>query len=62
MGKWSPDRTAVHRGHQNGEVTLDSPRVPVKRPRALSADGELEVSLKTYEHFAAPDQLEEVGL
>jgi hypothetical protein len=32
--------------------------VPVRRPRARTADGESEVALKTYEHFAARDPLE----
>ncbi len=61
-GKWSPDRTAVRHGHENGEVTLGGRRVQVRRPRARTADGESEVPLKTYEHFADRDQLEEVVL
>jgi putative transposase len=61
-GKWNPDRTAVRHGHENGEVTLGGRRVPVRRPRARTADGESEVPLKTYEHFAGRDQLEEVVL
>ena len=61
-GKWNPDRTAVRHGHENGEVTLGGRRVPVRRPRARTADGESEVPLKTYEHFSGRDQLEEVVL
>ena len=61
-GKWNPDRTAVRHGHENGEVTLDGRRVPVRRPRARTADGESEVPLSTYEHFAERDLLEEVVL
>ena len=61
-GKWNPDRTAVRHGHEDGEVTLGGRRVPVKRPRARTADGESEVPLRTYEHFADRDQLEEVVL
>ena len=61
-GKWNPGRTAVRHGHENGEVTLGGRRVQVKRPRARTADGESEVPLSTYEHFADRDPLEEVVL
>ena len=61
-GKWDPDRSAVRHGHENGEVTLGGRRVPVRRPRARTADGESEVALKTYEHFAERDPLEGVVL
>jgi hypothetical protein len=43
-------------------VTLGGRRVAVKRPRARTADGESEVPLLTYEHFAARDQLGRVVL
>jgi transposase-like protein len=56
-GKWNPDRTAVRHGHEDGEVTLGGRRVQVKRPRARTADGESEVPLATYGHFADRDQL-----
>ena len=61
-GKWNPDRTAVRHGHENGEVTLGGRRVQVSRPRARTADGESEVPLETYEHFADRDQLDGVVL
>jgi putative transposase len=61
-GKWNPDRTAVRHGHGNGEVTLGGRRVAVKRPRARTADGESELPLATYDHFADRDPLEEVVL
>ena len=61
-GRWNRDRTAVRHGHENGEVTLGGRRVPVKRPRVRTADGESEVPLATYEHFADRDQLEDVVL
>ncbi len=61
-GKWNPDRTAVRHGHEDGEVTLGGRRVAVRRPRARTADGESEVPLQTYEHFADRDQLEDVVL
>jgi transposase-like protein len=56
-GKHDPDRVAVRHGHQNGEVTLGARRVSVRRPRARSADGEHEVELSSYAHFASRDPL-----
>jgi putative transposase len=61
-GKHDPGRTAVRHGHESGEVTLGGRRVPVRRPRARTADGEHEVELRTYAHFADRDQLAEVVL
>ena len=61
-GKWNPDRTAVRHGHEDGEVTLGGRRVEVERPRVRSADGEHEVPLETYEHFADRDPLSRVVL
>jgi transposase-like protein len=61
-GRWNRDRTAVRHGHEDGEVTLGGRRVQVKRPRARTADGESEVPLVTYEHFAERDQLADVVL
>lgn len=54
-GKHDPDRAAVRHGHESGEVTLGGRRVQVERPRVRSADGEREVRLGVYEHFAARD-------
>jgi putative transposase len=54
-GKHNPERVAVRHGHEAGEVTLGGRRVQVERPRVRSADGESEVSLRTYEHFADRD-------
>ncbi len=59
-GKWNPERTAVRHGHETGEVTLGGRRVAVKRPRARTADGESELPLATYDHFADRDQLGDV--
>ena len=61
-GKWNRDRTAVRHGHEDGEVTLGGRRVAVRRPRARTVDGESEVPLVTYEHFADRDQLGAVVL
>ncbi len=46
---------AVRHGHEDGEVTLGGRRVEVQRPRVRSADGDAEVALQTYEHFADRD-------
>jgi putative transposase len=61
-GKWNPERAAVRHGHEDGEVTLGGRRVEVKRPRVRTADGEAEVPLQTYEHFADRDPLGRVVL
>ena len=61
-GRWNRDRTAVRHGREDGELTLGGRRVQVRRPRARTADGESEVPLVTYEHFADRDQLADVVL
>jgi transposase-like protein len=61
-GKWNPDRSAVRHGHEGGEVTLGGRRVAVKRPRVRTADGESELTLETYEHFAGRDPLGRLAL
>ena len=61
-GRWNRDRIAVRHGHEDGEVTLGGRRVGVERPRVRTADGESEVSLGTYEHFADRDQLGRLAL
>jgi putative transposase len=61
-GRHDPDRTAVRHGHEGGEVTLGGRRVPVRRPRARTADGSEEIKIGTYAHFAARDQLADVML
>jgi transposase-like protein len=61
-GRWNGERTAVRHGHEAGEVTLGGRRVAVERPRVRTADGESEVRLATYEHFADRDLLSRVVL
>jgi putative transposase len=56
-GKHDRERSAVRHGHETGEVTLGGRRVAVERPRARTADGESEVALQTYSHFADRDPL-----
>ncbi len=60
--KWNLERTAVRHGHEEGEVTLGGRRVEVQRPRVRTADGESEVQLATYDHFADRDPLARVVL
>ena len=61
-GKWNRDRIAVRHGREDGEVTLGGRRMPVRRPRVRTADGESEVALEIYEHFADRDQLGRLAL
>ena len=61
-GKWNADRVAVRHGHEDGEVTLGGRCVEVRRPRVRTADGDSEVQVATYEHFADRDPLERVVL
>jgi transposase-like protein len=61
-GKHNADRVAVRHGHEGGEVTLGGRRVEVPRPRVRTADGEAEVPLETYQHFADRDPLGRVVL
>ena len=61
-GTWNADRTAVRHGHEDGAVTLGSRRVAVRRPRVRGADGESELPLVTYQHFAGRDPLGRVVL
>ena len=56
-GRQDPDRVAVRHGHESGEVTLGGRRVSVERPRVRSADGQAELPLATYAHFADRDPL-----
>jgi putative transposase len=61
-GNWNAERTAVRHGHEGGEVTLGGRRVEVERPRVRTVDGESEVRLATYQHFADRDPLARVVL
>src|SRR5436305_7234627 len=61
-GKHDRDRAAVRHGHEAGEVTLGGRRLAVERPRVRSSDGQAEVRLARYEHFADRDQLSRVVL
>jgi len=61
-GKHNAERTAVRHGHEDGAVTLGGRRVDVPRPRVRTADGEAELPLSTYEHFADRDPLGRVVL
>ena len=61
-GKHNPERTAVRHGHEDGSVTLGGRRVEVRRPRMRTADGESEVPVAIYQHFADRDPLARVVL
>jgi putative transposase len=61
-GKHDPERVAYRHGGDEGEVTLGSRRVGVRRPRMRAKDGGGEVPVETYEHFASRDVLSAVVL
>jgi len=61
-GKHDLERVAYRHGSDDGEVTLGSRRVAVERPRMRAKDGQTEVGLATYEHFASRDALSRVVL
>jgi len=61
-GQHDPERVAYRHGTDEGEVTLGGRRVQVTRPRMRTKDGESEVPVRTYEHFASCDQLSRVVL
>jgi putative transposase len=61
-GRHNAERTAVRHGHEDGSVTLGGRRVEVRRPRVRTADGEDELPLQSYEHFADRDPLQRVVL
>jgi transposase-like protein len=61
-GRHDPERDAVRHGREAGSVCLGGRRVAVGRPRVRCADGQGEVDLATYRHFADRDPLTRVVL
>jgi len=61
-GRHDRERAAIRHGREAGSVTLGGRRVPVERPRVRTADGDEEVELSTYRHFADRDPLTRVVL
>ncbi|HSH23041.1 MAG TPA: IS256 family transposase, partial [Acidimicrobiales bacterium] len=61
-GRHDADRCAVRHGSENGSVTLGGRRVPVRRPRARSADGTTDVAIPAYELFSSTELLGEMAL
>jgi transposase-like protein len=57
-----PERTAVRHGSEPGQVTLGGRRVRVRRPRVRTADGTRELSVPTYQAFAATDLLDQLAV
>ena len=56
-GRHNAQRSAVRHGSEDGSVTLGGRRVPVRRPRVRSADGNTEVAVPTYELFSSTEVL-----
>jgi len=61
-GRHNPERTAVRHGSEAGSVTLGGRRVPVRRPRLRSADGQGEVAVPAYELFSGTELLDSMAL
>jgi putative transposase len=55
--KHNPDRTAVRHGHGEGSMTLGGRRVPVRRPRVRTVEGERELPVESYGYFGDRDPL-----
>jgi putative transposase len=61
-GRHIPERTAVRHGSEPGQVTLGGRRVRVQRPRVRTADGTHEVTVPSYQAFAATDLLDQLAV
>jgi transposase-like protein len=61
-GRHQSGRIAVRHGREDGSVTLGGRRVPVRRPRVRTADGDGEVPLPTYQLFAGTQILGTMAL
>jgi hypothetical protein len=61
-GRHDRDRSAVRHGHDDGSVVLGGRRVPVRRPRVRTVDGENELPVPAYELFSATDLLERMAM
>ncbi len=61
-GRHNPERTAVRHGSEAGSVTLGGRRVPVRRPRLRSADGQGEVAVPAYDLFSGTELLDQMAL
>jgi putative transposase len=61
-GRHDAERTAVRHGSDDGSVVLGGRRVPVRRPRVRSVDGEAEVTVPAYELFTATDLLDRMAM
>lgn len=61
-GRWNPERVAKRHGSDDGQVTLGGRRVPVRRPRARSADDTKELALPSYELFSSTEILGRLAL
>jgi transposase-like protein len=61
-GRHDPDRQGVRHGTEDGSVTLGGRRVPVRRPRARSADAKAELAVPAYELFSSTELLGSMAL
>jgi len=61
-GKHDAERTAVRHGSDDGSVVLGGRRVPVRRPRVRTADGDRELAVPAYELFSSTDLLDAMAM
>jgi putative transposase len=61
-GRHDAARVAVRHGADDGSVVLGGRRVPVRRPRVRTVDGERELPVPAYELFSSTDLLERMAM
>jgi transposase-like protein len=61
-GRHHPARVAVRHGSEPGQVTLGGRRVRIRRPRVRTADGASELTVPTYQAFAATELLDQLAV
>jgi hypothetical protein len=61
-GKHDAERSAVRHGTDDGSVVLGGRRVPVRRPRVRTADGDRELAVPAYELFSSTDLLDRMAM
>lgn len=61
-GRHDAERIAVRHGSDDGSVVLGGRRVPVRRPRVRSVDGDAELPVPAHELFSSTELLDEMAM